>query len=105
MAHSNIFCMRIVFNDCDPAQIAYFTHYFRWFDTGSHALFTTCGIPSWHETLATHGIIGTPSVDVGARFVNSTTYGEVRVFAIRFPGNILRIKAIPIPEDFRTLCE
>lgn len=30
---------------------------------------------------------------------------EIRVFAIQDPGNPLRIKAIPIPEDYRALCE
>lgn len=139
MAHSNIFRMRIAFSDCDPAQIVFFANYFRWFDTSSREFFTARGVPSWRETLATRGIIGTPLVDAGAKFMNSATYGEdieietsvvewktksfvmhhvarrgetvlaegreVRVFAIMDPENTLRIKAIPIPEDFRALCE
>lgn len=139
MARSNIFRTRIAFSDCDPAQIVYFANYFRWFDTSSHEFFTACGMPSWRETLVARGIIGTPLVDVGAKFMNSATYGEdreiessvvewktrsfvirhvarrgetvlaegheVQVLAIRNPENTLRIKAIPIPEDFRALCE
>ncbi|MBX3631696.1 MAG: acyl-CoA thioesterase, partial [Simplicispira sp.] len=29
---------------------------------------------------------------------------EVRVFAVQDPDNPLRIKAVPIPEDYRAMC-
>jgi 4-hydroxybenzoyl-CoA thioesterase len=139
MARSNIYRMRIAFSDCDPAQIVFFSNYFKWFDTALREFFTACGIPSWRETAIQRGIIGTPLVDAQARFINSATYGEdiqieswveswntksfeiryvarrgdtvlcegreVRVFAMSDPQDPLRIRAIPIPEDYRILCE
>lgn len=76
MARSNIYRMRIAFSDCDPAQIVFFANYFKWFDTSSREFFTACGIPSWRDTRAQRGIIGTPLVDVQGKFMNSATYGE-----------------------------
>ena len=76
MARSNIFRLRIAFSDCDPAQIVFFANYFKWFDTSSREFFTACGVPSWRDTTAERGIIGTPLVDAQARFMNSATYGE-----------------------------
>lgn len=139
MSRSHIHRLRIAFSDCDPAQIVFFANYFRWFDTSAREFFTACGVPSWRETTATRGIIGTPLVDAQAKFINSATYGEdlaiessvdvwngksfvmrhvarrgdtlicegreVRVFAIADPDDPLRIRAIPIPEDYRALCE
>jgi 4-hydroxybenzoyl-CoA thioesterase len=76
MARSSIHRMRIAFSDCDPAQIVFFANYFKWFDTSSREFFTACGVPSWRETTAERGIIGTPLVDAQATFSNSATYGE-----------------------------
>jgi len=76
MARSNIHRMRIAFSDCDPAQIVFFANYFKWFDISSREFFTACGVPSWRETTAERGIIGTPLVDAQATFSNSATYGE-----------------------------
>jgi 4-hydroxybenzoyl-CoA thioesterase len=139
MPRRHIFRMRIAFSDCDPAQIVFFANYFKWFDTAFREFFTACGIPSWRDTSAQRGIIGTPLVDAQARFINSATYGEdieieswvetwktksfvvhhvarrgdivlcegreVRVFAMPDPHDPLRIRAIPIPADYRALCE
>ncbi|MCB1957786.1 MAG: acyl-CoA thioesterase [Rhodocyclaceae bacterium] len=76
MASRHIYRMRIAFSDCDPAQIVFFANYFKWFDTASREFFTACGVPSWRDTARERGIIGTPLVDAGARFMNSATYGE-----------------------------
>ena len=76
MARRNVHRLRIAFSDCDPAQIVFFANYFRWFDTASREFFTACGVPSWHDTRAERGIIGTPLVDAQASFRNSATYGE-----------------------------
>jgi 4-hydroxybenzoyl-CoA thioesterase len=76
MTRSNIYRMRIAFSDCDPAQIIIKAKYINLFDTSSREFFTACGVPSWRETTATRGIIGTPLVDAQAKFINSATYGE-----------------------------
>ncbi|MBI4998469.1 MAG: acyl-CoA thioesterase [Rhodocyclales bacterium] len=67
---------RVAFSDCDPAQIVFFANYLKWFDTAGREFFTACGIPSWRQTEQTHGIIGTPILDVQASFRASATYGE-----------------------------
>ena len=36
-----------------------------------------CGVPPWHETEKTLGVIGTPLVDTHARFVKTASYGDV----------------------------
>ena len=48
----------------------------RWIDSSSRHYFVECGVPSWRETEQAHGIIGTPIVDVQARFVATATYGD-----------------------------
>ncbi len=73
---SHIHRHRIAFSDCDPAQIVFFANYFKWFDTASREFFTACGVPSWRDTERERGIIGTPLVDVQAKFLSSATYGE-----------------------------
>ena len=66
----------VEFGDCDPAGIVYFPNFFRWIDAASRHYFTECGVPPWRETERAHGIIGTPIVDVQARFVRPATYGD-----------------------------
>ena len=51
-------------------------NFFRWIDAASRHYFVECGVPSWHDTEQAHGIIGTPLVDVQARFVRPATYGD-----------------------------
>ncbi len=66
----------VEFGDCDPAGIVYFPNFLRWIDAASRHYFVDCGVPSWRETEEAHGIIGTPIVDVQARFVRPATYGD-----------------------------
>jgi 4-hydroxybenzoyl-CoA thioesterase len=75
-ARRHIHRHRIAFSECDPAQIVFFANYFVWFDTASREFFADCGIPTWHVTESERGIIGTPVLDVQAKFLNSATYGE-----------------------------
>ena len=140
-----IYTQRVAFGDCDPAGIVWFPNFFRWIDSSSRHFFVECGVPPWHETEKTLGIIGTPLVDTHATFVNSATYGdelqihtsitewrnksfvqrhrivrvngksgaperimecdEVRVFAARRGDERTGIRAIPIPQSIRQLCE
>jgi 4-hydroxybenzoyl-CoA thioesterase len=66
----------VEFGDCDPAGIVYYPNFFRWIDAASRHYFVECGVPSWRGTEEAHGIIGTPIVDVQARFVRPATYGD-----------------------------
>lgn len=72
----NVIRYRIAFSDCDPAQIAFYGNYFRWFDTASNEFMTACGVPNWRETERQRGIIGIPVIDVQADFLAPATYGE-----------------------------
>jgi 4-hydroxybenzoyl-CoA thioesterase len=70
------YVQRVEFGDCDPARIVWFPNFFRWIDAASRHFFAECGVPPWHETERTRGIIGTPLVDTHARFVKTASYGD-----------------------------
>lgn len=66
----------VEFGDCDPARIVHYPNFFKWIDAASRHFFVAAGVPSWAELEAATGIIGTPLVDVSARFLRPATYGE-----------------------------
>ncbi len=66
----------VEFGDCDPAQIVYYPNFLRWMDAASRHYFVAAGVPHWSEIEATLGIIGTPIVDVTAKFLRPATYGD-----------------------------
>jgi 4-hydroxybenzoyl-CoA thioesterase len=139
MAKEIIYTVRVEFGDCDPARIVWFPNFFRWIDHASRHFFVECGVPPWHETEKTLGVIGTPVVDTHSRFLKTATYGdtlhfhisipewrgrsfvmryrvtrgedqimecdEIRLFVGRHPTEPNGIKALPIPEEIRRLCE
>ena len=77
MAKEVIYTQRVEFGDCDPARIVWFPNFFRWIDAASRHFFVQCGVPPWHETEKTLGIIGTPLVDTHARFIKAASYDDV----------------------------
>ncbi len=145
MSKEIIYTQKVEFGDCDPARIVWFPNFFRWIDAASRHFFIACGVPPWHETERTLGIIGTPLVDTHAKFIKTASYGdvlqihtsvaewrgksfvqhyrvtrektagdagvadvimecdEVRIFAARRDDGSIR--ALPIPDDIRALCE
>lgn len=76
-ARTAVYAQRVEFGDCDPARIVWFPNFFRWIDAASRHFFVHCGVPPWHETEATLGIIGTPLVDTHAKFVQTASYGDL----------------------------
>lgn len=68
--------VNVEFGDCDPAGIVFFPNFLRWIDSASRHYFVACGVPSWIDTEREHGIIGTPIVDVSARFLKPASYGD-----------------------------
>ena len=82
MAREIIFTQRIEFGDCDPARIVWFPNFFRWIDAASRHFFVECGVPPWHETEKTMGVIGTPVVDTHAKFIRTASYGDVLTFHV-----------------------
>jgi 4-hydroxybenzoyl-CoA thioesterase len=129
----------VEFGDCDPSGIVFHPNFFSWFDAGSLHFFRDCGIPSWRETIKTHGILGTPIVSTRCNFRAPARYGDqievhtcisewrerrftqhhqivkgetliaealhVRVFAGPHPDDPQRIRALPIPPEFREMCD
>ncbi|HSV34746.1 MAG TPA: acyl-CoA thioesterase [Ramlibacter sp.] len=80
MTKEIIYTQRVEFGDCDPARIVWFPNFFRWIDTASRHFFVACGVPPWHETEQTLGVIGTPVVDTHAKFIKTASYGDMLQF-------------------------
>lgn len=76
MARVHIHPVQVEFGDCDPAQIAFYPNFFRWYDSASRHFFESCGVPPWRELERTVGIIGTPVVEASSRFIRPTSYGD-----------------------------
>jgi 4-hydroxybenzoyl-CoA thioesterase len=72
-----IYVQHVQFGDCDPARIVWFPNFFRWIDAASRHFFAECGVPPWHETERTMGVIGTPLVDTHAKFIKTASYPDV----------------------------
>ena len=68
--------VEVHFGDCDPAGIVFFPNFSRWMDQASLAYFMACGVPPWHTLVDTHGIVGTPVLEIHTRFVAPARYGE-----------------------------
>jgi 4-hydroxybenzoyl-CoA thioesterase len=66
----------IEWGDCDPAGIVFFPRYFAFFDASTWALFTLALGMRKSKLIKHHGIIGCPLVDVRARFLITSTYGD-----------------------------
>jgi 4-hydroxybenzoyl-CoA thioesterase len=60
---------------CDPAGIVFFPQYLAWFDDCTTALFLDAGMPI-HTLFKQHGVIGFPIVDLRARFVLPSKFGD-----------------------------
>ena len=69
--------MTVEWGHCDPAGIVYFPNYFTYFDSGTNALFLRALGCNKFEMLRRYGIVGIPLVDVGARFIVPSTFGDV----------------------------
>ena len=74
---TNTHSVTIEWGHCDPAGIVYFPNYFTYFDTGTNALFLRALGYNKFEMLRRYGIVGIPLVDVGARFIVPSTFGDV----------------------------
>lgn len=77
MGREIIYTQKVEFGDCDPARIVWFPNFFRWIDAASRHFFIECGVPPWHQTERTLGVIGTPLVDTHAKFMKTASYGDV----------------------------
>jgi 4-hydroxybenzoyl-CoA thioesterase len=60
---------------CDPAGIVFFPQYLAWFDDCTTSLLLDAGMPI-HSLFKEHGVIGVPVVDVRARFILPSKFGD-----------------------------
>ena len=67
----------IEWGDCDPAGIVYFPNYFSYFDASTNALFLRALGFTKYEMIKRYDIVGIPLVDVGARFIVPSVFGDV----------------------------
>ncbi len=67
--------IKIMFQDCDPAQIVFYPNYFRMFDRASEAMFDAVGLP-WARFWPEAGLAGFPIVDTGAKFSGPARMGD-----------------------------
>ncbi len=67
----------IEWGHCDPAGIVYFPNYFTYFDSSTNALFLRALGFNKYEMLIVYDIVGIPLVDVQARFIVPSVFGDV----------------------------
>lgn len=68
--------VRIEWGQCDPAGIVYAPRYLDMFGESTILLFEAAGLPRKRDMLRELGVAGFPMVDVAARFLRSTAYGD-----------------------------
>ena len=67
--------LRVEWGDCDAAGIVFYPRYFAWFDAAMFHLFARTGL-SMRALWEKYGSVGTPLVDVSARFIIPSRWGE-----------------------------
>ena len=72
---------------CDPAGIVYFPNYSTYFNSSTNALFLRALGFNKYEMLKMYDIVGIPLVDVGARFIVPSVFGDVVTIESRRGGN------------------
>ena len=59
--------IKVMFSDCDPAQIVFYPKYFQWFDVATQKMFNDLGM-EWSTFWPDRGLAGLPLVDASATF-------------------------------------
>jgi 4-hydroxybenzoyl-CoA thioesterase len=67
--------VRIEWGDCDPAAIVFYPRYLAFFDANTGYLFEAAGLPKT-EMVKKYEIIGMPLVDIGAKFLMPSRFGD-----------------------------
>lgn len=67
---------RVEWGDCDPAGIIYYPRYYHFMDGVFHEFAAARGF-SQRSLREAHGLLGTPLVDTGCRFLSPVSYGDL----------------------------
>jgi 4-hydroxybenzoyl-CoA thioesterase len=65
----------VEWGDCDPADIVFYPRYLEWCDACTTGLLAAAGLPIT-TLFEAHGVIGIPMVDLKARFLVPSTFGD-----------------------------
>jgi 4-hydroxybenzoyl-CoA thioesterase len=68
--------LKIEWGQCDPAGIVFAPRYLDMFAESTVRMFEWTGLPRKREMLREMNVIGYPLIDVSARFLRPTTYGD-----------------------------
>ncbi len=75
--HADRHVVTVEWGHCDPAGIVYFPNYFTYFDSSTNALFHRVLGCNKYEMLKRYDIVGIPLVDLSARFILPSVFGDV----------------------------
>lgn len=78
--------LRIEWGQCDPAGIVYAPRYLDMFGESTILLFEAAGLPRKRDMLRSMNVAGFPMVDVSARFLRPTAYGDEVVIETAAPA-------------------
>jgi len=73
---SNTHELRIRWGDVDYAGIAFYPHFFHWFDEATDELFRALGLP-WERFFPDAKLLGFPVVEAGSQFLAPIFYGDL----------------------------
>ncbi len=88
---------RVTWGEVDSAGIVFYPHYFRWFDTATHELFRSTGLPLRELE---RGGITVPILSAGAEFRAPLRYDEEFTIDSRFVD--VREKTFRVQHDVST---
>lgn len=88
----------IAFGDCDPAGIAFYPNFYRWFDEAVHSLMNEIGW-DWRKTKQERGWLGLPCAEASARFIRPVTHGQ----SVHVESRVLRFEPRRIVFSHRVL--
>ena len=67
---------RIEWGQCDPAGIVFAPRYLDMFTENMVRMFESAGVPNMRDKTGPYAGVGTPSVEVSARFLRPASYGD-----------------------------
>lgn len=89
--HLNI---KVMFSDCDPAQLVFYPRYFQWFDIATQRMFNQLDM-EWSKFWPERGIAGLPLVDASATFKGPARMDdeiEIETWVDEWKGKIFVIR-------------
>ena len=72
---------KVEWGDCDPAGIIFYPRYYHFMDGAFQDFAASLGF-SQRSLREEHGLIGTPLVDTGCRFLSPLTHGDAAVIDV-----------------------